>query len=74
MKIDGHYDETADIAWLRFEDYDPATAVADETEFGLREVDPANRYPVGLEFWRASETLPPDLLRMHPSPPVGVAN
>src|SRR5947209_6444311 len=30
MKIDGHYDEKADIAWLRFEDYDPASLVADE--------------------------------------------
>lgn len=72
MKIDGHYDERADIAWLRFEDYDPKTVVAEEVEFGLREVDPNDRHLVGLEFWRASKALPPDLLRMLPSPPVGV--
>ena len=74
MKIDGHYDESADIAWLRFEDYEPTTVVAEETEFGLRELDSRNRHLVGLEFWRASETLPPDFLRMLPSPPVGVAS
>src|SRR5215470_13666868 len=32
MKIDGHYDHDADIAWLRFEDYDPNTVVAEEIE------------------------------------------
>lgn len=74
MRIDGHYDEDADIAWLRFEDYNPATVVAEETEFGLREFDPDDRHLVGLEFWRASEALPPELLRMLPSPPVGVAS
>ena len=66
MKIDGHYDENADIAWLRFEDYEPMTVVAEETEFGLRELDSRDRHLVGLEFWRASKTLPPDLLRMLP--------
>jgi hypothetical protein len=30
MKIDGHYDPDANIAWLRFEDYDPSTVVAEE--------------------------------------------
>lgn len=73
MKIDGHYDETSDIAWLRFEDYHRATVVAEETEFGLRELDPSDKHVVGLEYWRASERLPGDLLRMLPSPPVGVA-
>jgi hypothetical protein len=28
MRIDGHYDAKADIAWLRFEDYDPKLGVA----------------------------------------------
>ncbi len=74
MKIDGHYDENADIAWLRLEDCEPTTVVAEETEFGLRELDSRDRALVGLEFWRASETLPPDLLRMLPSPPVGIAS
>jgi uncharacterized protein YuzE len=73
MKIDGHYDEKADIAWLRFEGYDPTKVVAEEVEFGLRELDPTERHVVGLEYWRASERLPGDLLRMLPSPPVSVA-
>jgi len=73
MKIDGHYDPRADIAWLRFEGYDPATVVADETEFGLRELDADRQAVVGLEYWHASEKLPPELLRMLPAPPVTVA-
>jgi uncharacterized protein YuzE len=73
MKIEGHYDERADIAWLRFEGYDPATVIGEEAEFGLRELDPADRRLVGLEFWRASQTLPAELLEMLPAPPLGVA-
>jgi len=73
MKIEGHYDKQADIAWLRFEGYDPVTVVAEETEFGLRELDPSDRHLVGLEYWRASDALPADLLRMLPAPPVGVS-
>jgi uncharacterized protein YuzE len=72
MKIDGHYDRQADVAWLRFEGYDPSTVVAEETEFGLRELDPGDNHLVGLEYWRASEQLPADLLGMLPSPPVSV--
>lgn len=70
MKIDGHYDREADIAWLRFEGYDPATVVAEETLTGLRETEPTTGAVVGLEFWQASQRLPPDLLSM--LPPVGV--
>jgi uncharacterized protein YuzE len=73
MNIDGHYDPHADIAWLRFEDYDAGTVVAEETGFGLRELQPADRHVVGLEYWHASRTLPRDLLRMLPAPPVVVA-
>lgn len=72
MKIDGHYDEHADIAWLRFDDYDPAVVVSEQADFGLRELDPTDRHVVGLEYWHARRTLPADLLRMLPSPPVGV--
>jgi len=72
MKIDGHYDEDADIAWLRFEGYDPTTVIAEEVSFGLKELDPADRRVVGLEYWRASGSLPVDLLRLLPAPPVGV--
>ncbi|HWE58600.1 MAG TPA: hypothetical protein VG228_02810 [Solirubrobacteraceae bacterium] len=73
VKIDGHYDAKADIAWLRFEDYDPNIVVSEETDFGLRELDPADRHVVGLEYWQATERLPSDLLGMLPAPPVGVA-
>ena len=73
VKIDGHYDAKADIAWLRFEDYDPTVVVSEETDFGLRELDPNDRHVVGLEYWHASARLPSDLLGMLPSPPVGVA-
>lgn len=41
MRIDGHYDAEADIAWVRFEGYDPSTVVAEETDVGLRELDPS---------------------------------
>lgn len=73
MKIDGHYDRDADIAWLRFEGFDPATVVAEEFDTGLRELNPQSGEIVGLEYWRASETLPAELLAMLPPPSVGVA-
>jgi uncharacterized protein YuzE len=73
MKIEGHYDREADIAWVRFESYDPSTAVAEETDAGLRELDPSTGEIVGLEFWQASRKLPADLLRMLPPPQVEIA-
>jgi uncharacterized protein YuzE len=73
MRIDGHYDAEADIAWLRFEGYDPTTVVAEEVDTGLREIDPATGATVGLEYWRASTSLPADLLDMLPPPQLGVA-
>lgn len=73
MKIDGHYDAKADIAWLRFEGYDPEIVVAEEVDHGLREVDPSSRAVVGLEYWQASKTLPEDLLAMLPPPALSVA-
>ncbi len=73
MKIDGHYDREADIAWLRFEGYDPKTVVAEETPAGLRELDPATGRLVGLEYWHASTTLPEDLLTLLPPPGVPAA-
>ncbi len=73
MKIDGHYDTEADIAWVRFEGYDPSTAIAEETDAGLRELDPSTGEIVGLEFWEASSRLPADFLRMLPPPQVEIA-
>lgn len=58
MKIDGHYDENADIAWLRFEDHEPTTVVAEETGFGLRELDSRDRPLVGLERRSPAPGLP----------------
>jgi mRNA interferase MazF len=73
MRIQGHYDEKADIAWLRFEGYDPGRVVAEEVDFGLRELDADGDRVVGLEYWQASEILPAELLEMLPAPPLGVA-
>ncbi len=73
VRIDGQYDAKADIAWLRFEDHDPAVVVSEETDFGLRELDLIDHHLVGLEYWQASQRLPSELLGMLPSPPVGVA-
>ena len=73
MKIDGHYDAAADIAWLRFEGYDPAVVVAEEVDHGLREVDPQSGAVVGLEYWQASQGLPADFLAMLPPPSVNAA-
>ncbi|MEX1141871.1 MAG: hypothetical protein WD993_10955 [Thermoleophilaceae bacterium] len=68
MRIEGHYDRKADIAWLRFEGYDPATVVSEELETGLRDIDPATGRVVGREYWRASKQLPADLLEQLPPP------
>jgi uncharacterized protein YuzE len=73
MRLDGHYDKDADIAWVRVENYDVIRAVAEETSSGLSEVDPSTGLVVGLEFWQASQRLPADLLKMLPPPDVEVA-
>lgn len=70
MRIDGHYDAKADIAWLRFEHYDAAVVVAEEVDHGLRELDPRSGSVVGLEYWEASRDLPADFLAMLPPPAV----
>jgi len=63
MRIDGHYDPEVDIAWMRTENYDRSTVVAEESDVGLRELDPATGELVGLEFWQASSRFPADFLR-----------
>jgi uncharacterized protein YuzE len=73
MKIDGHYDRDADIAWLRFEGYHPETVVGEETTTGLREIDPTSGRIVGLEYWHASTTLPEELLTLLPPPGIPAA-
>jgi len=72
VRIDGHYDRAADIAWLRFEGYDAGRVVADEAESGLIEKDPDTGTIVGLEYWRASGALPEAFLSMLASPEAGI--
>lgn len=73
MRIEGHYDAEADIAWVRFEGYDPSIAVGQQTDSGLQELDPVTGEVVGLEFWQASQRLPAEFLRMLPPPQVEIA-
>jgi uncharacterized protein YuzE len=70
MTIEQHHDRVADIARLRFENFDPERAVSAETDFGLSET--VDGEVVALEFWKASERLPRALWTMLPSPPVAV--
>ncbi|MGA9635405.1 MAG: hypothetical protein WBQ41_09235 [Solirubrobacterales bacterium] len=68
----GHDDQDADIAWLRFEGHDPDRVRGEEVDFRLRETDPVTGKIVALEYWKASETLPEEFIRMLPQPPVVV--
>ena len=68
MVDNGPDDANADIASLRFERYDPATAVPEKTDYGFRELDIAHHEVVGLQYWQASRNLPADLLAMLPPP------
>jgi hypothetical protein len=73
VKIDGDYDQRADIASLRFAGYDPDSGIGEQTAVGLRELDPVGGRLVGLEFWRASQQLPDELPAMLQAPPLNVA-
>jgi uncharacterized protein YuzE len=64
----GHYDPDVDIAWLRFEGYDGATAVSSERPWGLEERDPDSGQVVAIEIWGASKTLPEAFLALLPEP------
>lgn len=67
--MDGHYDREADIAWLRLDGWDPDRIRVDEKPWGLIERDRETGGVTGLEYWKASEQLPADLLDALPSPP-----
>jgi uncharacterized protein YuzE len=69
--IAGHYDPDVDIAWIRFEGYNGATAVSSEHSWGLEERDPESGKVVAVEIWRASETLPAGFLSLLPEPGAG---
>ena len=51
MKIDGHYDPDADIAWLRFAGFDPTVVVGEQTAAGCARSTATGRV-VGRECWR----------------------
>jgi uncharacterized protein YuzE len=68
VTIYASFDPSADIAWFRLDEYLGTTAVSEMTDFGLRDVDPVRGMTVGLEFWRASDVLPRDLLDALPAP------
>lgn len=63
-----HYDRECDIAWFRFEPVEPNTMFSEQTGWGLRDLDRASGKLVGLEFWRASDRLPQELLDALPAP------
>jgi uncharacterized protein YuzE len=73
MSLQATYDREADIAWFRFPGFDGTKVRSDQYEWGLHDVDRDSGETVGLEFWRASERLPAELLEQLPSPapPVG---
>ena len=68
MSIEAHYDADADIAWLRLPGRVTAGTVSEETEAGLRDIDPRTGEVVGVEVWKASQVLPAEFLRMLPPP------
>ncbi len=64
----GHYDRSADIAWLVLPGFEGAHAVGHPEPWGLREVDERTGQLVALEFWKASTQLPQVLLEALPTP------
>lgn len=72
MLLSGHYDREANIAAFAAEDRDPSRVLAEETDWGLREVDRDTGRLVGVELWGANALLPADVLELLPSPIVPV--
>jgi hypothetical protein len=70
MEMDGHYDRSADIAWLRFEGWDKDRVRVERTSSGLLERDRITGRVLGLEYWRASTRLTAELLDALPAPPL----
>ncbi len=73
MKIDGHYDRDADIAWLRFEGYDGSTVVSERPPGACATWTPQRGRWSALSTGARASRPPGELLAMLPAPPVGVA-
>jgi uncharacterized protein YuzE len=67
--MDGHYDRKADIAWVRLDGWSPDRVRVEQKPWGLIERDRETGAVLGLEYWKASEHLPADLLGALPAPP-----
>ena len=73
QNVYAHYDAEADIAWFALPGWEAEKVVSDEEPFGLRDVHGETGETVGLEFWKASERLPSELLAALPRPRVDAA-
>jgi uncharacterized protein YuzE len=67
--MDGHYDRKADVAWVRFDGWGAERVRVEEMPWGLIERDRDTGAVLGLEYWKASEHLPAELLDALPAPP-----
>jgi uncharacterized protein YuzE len=63
-----HYDREADIAALDLVGFDGSQVFGEDHNWGLLLRDRATREVVGVEFWRASDRLPVELLDALPAP------
>jgi uncharacterized protein YuzE len=63
-----HYDRGADIVWLTLEGFDGKQAYGEDHPWGVIERDRQTEQVVAVEFWRASERLPRELLDALPEP------
>lgn len=58
-----HYDPTVDIAFISFED---GRARSEEYAWGLIDRDPEDGHLMGFEIWKASKTLPAEMVAALP--------
>ncbi len=63
-----HYDRESDIAALNLKGFDGGQVFGEDHDWGLLLRDRATQEVVGVEFWRASDRLPAQLLDALPEP------
>ncbi len=63
-----HYDRESDIAALNLKGFDGGRVFGEDHDWGLLLRDRVTQEVVGVEFWRASERLPVQLLDALPEP------